>query len=420
MAGQPAVLGELGIGVLVCNAGCWMGMPFFLVVMHLGDAAPTLAAAWSAGTPVAEAARDALAGGTLGTGGERVVGILEGPRGSHFLLIAVSLWIFANLGVLLLLFMAGLQSSVRTMLGVGPRALAVAAVGVSVPFVLGVAAGRWLLPELSPIVHVFLGAALSATSVGITARVFQDLGRLEARAAQTVLGAAVVDDVLGLIVLAVVAGLAGGERVGPGAVLGLAAASVGFFGAVLLLGERLVRLVAPTMARLDRHRCRLLFPLVLAFGMAWAASAIGLATIVGAFAAGLILNEADLQRHAPGLEMRELFGPLESLFAPVFFVLIGMQVNLASLLEPGVLALTAGLTGVAVAGKLAAGLVARAGDRLLVGIGLVPRGEVGLVFAMVGRELGVLDGGLFAAVVLTVMITTLVAPVGLRWVVGRA
>jgi Kef-type K+ transport system membrane component KefB len=337
------------------------------------------------------------------------------------LLLGFALSLFSTLGVLLLAFMVGLQSSVREMREVGVRASLVAVVGVVVPFALGLLLCMGLLPEDGTPAHLFVAATLCATSVGITGRVFEDLHRIHTGEARVILGAAVIDDVLGLLLLALVAGIAVTGRVDPGEVAWIALTSVFFLGSVLLFGEQIARRAARTFEGLDREQGKLLFPLALAFALAWLASMVQLAAIVGAFAAGLVISEDYFTEDAKGWRIQDLVAPLEAIFAPVFFVLMGLQVNLASFADPSTLLLASAFTAAAVVGKLAAGLAAGRGlDRLSVGMGMVPRGEVGLIFASIGKGIGVVDDAIFSAIVIMVIFTTFVTPVGLRWSMARA
>jgi Kef-type K+ transport system membrane component KefB len=423
-ASQPSVLGELLVGMVAGNIGYGLGQPLFVLVMHLGETQPLFAEIWSTGLPVSEAAGRVFSAAQLAPGGigEQVVAILTGPGSAHLVVMTVALWMFSNLGVILLLFIVGLESTVKEMLAVGPRALAVAVIGIIAPFGLGFLAIRWVLPGLPVTVALFTGATLSATSVGITARVFKDMSKLRTAEAKIILGAAVIDDVLGLIILAVVVGIVAGGGVQLGAIARIGLLSAVFLGAVILFGERIVLTLIPVMTALDRRNLKLLFPLALAFALSWLASKIELATIVGAFAAGLILNEDHFLQPdgAPGTTMEELIQPLEAIFAPVFFVLMGMQVNLATFRSVETLGVAVALTITAIMGKLASGVPAGKGvDRLSVGIGMVPRGEVGLIFASVGKGLGVVDEGLFSAVVIMVIVTTLLAPLLLKWSLSR-
>jgi len=340
--------------------------------------------------------------------------------------------VLARLGVILLLFEVGLESTVRDMLRVGPRSLVVAVLGVAAPWALGYGVGAVMLPQHSIYVHVFLGAVLTATSVGITARVLRDLGRAQSPEARIILGAAVIDDVLGLVILAMVASVIAAADAGTalsigslGGVLGKAVAFL--FGALwlgLLLSPRLFRVTA----RLRGQGVLLATALVFCFFLAWLASAIGLAPIVGAYAAGLILEQVhyrdftDKGEH----ELEHLIRPIGSFLVPVFFVLIGMRVDLSALARGEVLGLAALLSLAAILGKQICGLggLGAALDRLSIGIGMIPRGEVGLIFANIGLGLSirgepVIDRGTYSAVVIMVMLTTLVTPPLLQWSLGR-
>lgn len=335
----------------------------------------------------------------------------------------------AELGVILLLFEVGLSTRLADLVKVGASAFLVACVGVVVPMALGYGVGAWLLPGASPLAHLFLGAALSATSVGITARVLRDLGRIASPAGQIILGAAVIDDVLGLLVLAVMVGLAGGGAgAGTAATLALVAAkAVGFLGAALVVGRwaapRLFRLAA----RLESHGVLFTLALVVCFALSWAASAVELAPIVGAFAAGLVLEGVPFAELSGGeARLEERLTPLAAVLVPLFFVRMGLAVDLGAL-GGGSLALAGALALAAILGKQACALavVTPGVDRLAVGLGMIPRGEVGLIFANIGMSLKVdgaplLDPGAFAAIVAMVLLTTVVTPPLLRWRMGGA
>jgi Kef-type K+ transport system membrane component KefB len=420
---QPAVLGELVIGVVAGNVGYWLGISAFSLVMHLGDAGPVFNKVFEENKTVKEAARETFPPQEMEKGGrgDTVVRLLTGKEAGKNITLGFGLWLASSLGVILLLFLVGLESSVEGLLKVGAKASLVAVVGVAAPFGLGYLASRWLLPDESDATHLFLAATMCASSVGITARVFKDLGLLQSKEAQIILGAAVIDDVLGLIILAVVSGIAVSGSVELGEVARITLLSAAFLGVVMILGERLVRKLVPVMSYLDRHHVKLLFPLALAFLMAWLASQIHLASIVGAFAAGLILSEKFFGTHEGSATIEESVAPVEKLFAPVFFVLTGMQVNLESFLDPTLLGLALVLIVVALASKAVSGAVAGADvDRLSIGLGMVPRGEVGLIFAAGGKSLGVVSDSLFAALVIVLMVTTLVTPPALKWSLFRS
>ena len=421
---QPSVLGELLLGVALGNIGYWLQIPMFTMIMHLDSLQPLFREVWGSGLAVQEAVGQIFSAQELAPGGvgDRILQLVEGPDATRLIGMAYALWMFSNLGVILLLFMVGLESRVDEMLQVGPRALMVALVGVVAPFMLGLGATYWLLPDGDTSLHLFLAAILCATSVGITARVFKDLGKQATLEARIILGAAVIDDVLGLIVLAVVSGIVVSGGIQFFEVLRISLLSFVFLAVVIRYGDSFVRLVVPLVTRVDRHHHKLLFPLTLAFTLAWAASLIELATIVGAFAAGLILNEEHFEKCSDTNETIEgLIAPLEAIFAPIFFVLMGMQVNLSTFADTETLYLALAFTVAALIGKFVAGLPAGSGvDRLSVGFGMIPRGEVGLIFASVGKGLGVVTDSIFSAVVIMVIVTTLITPILLRWSLFRA
>lgn len=419
---QSAVLGELVIGVLVGNIGFWLGIPLSVMVMHLGDALPLFHEVWLTGRPVVEAAGEIFSTTEMAEGGSarRLVDIMTGPEGPRYVAMGFALWVFSELGVILLLFMVGLEAQVDELLQVGGRAITVAVVGVVTPFLLGLSTSLWLLPDAATTVHMFLAATLCATSVGITARVLRDLGKLHTRDAKVILGAAVIDDVLGLIILAVVVSIVSTGQVDALQIARISLLSLLFLGSVLLIGGKLISWLVPLVTAMEKHHVKLLFPLALAFLLAWAADAIALAPIVGAFAAGLILSEEHFEKTSPHVTMANLIAPLERIFAPIFFVLMGMQVNLQSFADPKALWLAFAFSAAAIIGKLACGLAAgRGADRWSVGLGMLPRGEVGLIFASIGKGLGVVSGPVFSALVVMVIVTTLMTPLALRWSLYR-
>jgi Kef-type K+ transport system membrane component KefB len=338
----------------------------------------------------------------------------------------------ARLGVLVLLFEIGLESTVKQMLSVGLSAFLVATLGVIAPFVLGAGVGLWLLPEQGWAVHVFLGATLCATSVGITARVLKDLGRSQSQEARIILGAAVIDDVLGLVVLAVVTGAvvnaSSGQDFVVSSVLVILAKAAAFLVGSLVVGMLVSRPLFALAARLQTRQVLLAVGLAFCFFFAWLADALGLAPIVGAFAAGLILEEAhDRDFVAQGSQtLAELIRPISGFLAPIFFVLMGMTTDLRSFAQPSILVLALALTAAAILGKQVCGLgvLGKGIDRLSVGVGMIPRGEVGLIFANIGLTLvlagaPVLSRSTYSAVVVMVIVTTLVTPPVLKFTLGR-
>ena len=369
--------------------------------------------------------------------GELLVGIsvsalwpaVLGGEGIAFVRSDPALLFLAQIGVLILLFDVGLEADLRALARVGLSSLLVASIGIVVPIALGWGAAAWLLPKSPTIAHVFVGAALSATSVGITARVLKDLGGTKTRQAQIILGAAVLDDILGLIVLAVVTAIAtaGAAGLALWTVAGILVRAVLFLGAAAVAGHFLSSRIIRLAARTDRPETILVIGLALCFSLAYAAELIGLADIIGAFAAGLLLDPYG-RGVRPGQEaatLAELIHPLSSLFVPLFFVLMGIQVHVGSVGTLSAFAFAVVLTLGALVGKAACALGVGAGtNRLAIGIGMIPRGEVGLIFAGIGSSL-IVDGqpllpqSLFSAIVVMVLVTTLVTPVGLRWAFAR-
>jgi Kef-type K+ transport system membrane component KefB len=370
--------------------------------------------------------------------GELVAGVilgnldLAGLTWFRALTADASINMLAQLGVLILLFEVGLESTVREMMKVGASATLVAVLGVVTPFALGWGVGALLLPGHSAYAHAFLGATLTATSVGITARVLKDLGKARLQEARIILGAAVIDDVLGLVILAVVAGVIESANQGTtlsygSTVLVVAKAAVFMVGA-LGLGVALSPRLFGVAARLRGHGVLLATALVLCFVLAWLASAVGLAPIVGAYAAGLILEDIHWKEFTSRGErsVGELVQPVASFLVPVFFVLMGMRVQVQSFAHPAGLGLALLLTLAAIAGKQACALGALGSgmDRLSIGLGMIPRGEVGLIFASIGLGLTlhgerIVDEGIYSAVVIMVIVTTLVTPPALKWSLER-
>lgn len=339
--------------------------------------------------------------------------------------------VLAELGAVLLLFQVGLESTLGEMAAVGGRATLVALVGVVTPMLLGFGVGMSLQPHASWMLHAFLGAMLAATSVGITARVLQDAGALKAPFARVILGAAVIDDVLGLLLLAVVSGLIAdaqaGSQLGVVRITSIVAKALVFLLGAVLVGSLLSPHLFRTALRLRSRGVVQALSLGLCFGLAFLAGQAGLAPIVGAFAAGLVLEDIHFEGQVRRGErpLHESLEPLIALLVPVFFVRMGMLVDLRSFADTSVAVLAAGLTAAAVVGKLACALVVpRALSPLAVGLGMMPRGEVGLIFAGMGTKLllsgrPVVDGGVYAAAVVMVMVTTLATPPALMWAIRR-
>lgn len=389
--------------------------------------------------------------------GELLVGVALGNLtlvGFHFfepIQKDVIIRFLAELGVVILLFQVGLESNIQKMLRVGPHAVLVACVGVAVPFILGTSiVGPVLLPDLSFNAYLFLGAILTATSVGISARVFRDLGKLQTVEAQIVLGAAVIDDVLGLTILAIVKASVESGNVSFATVSWITAKAVLFLGGAIFLGKRLAPELGRLLSRINPG-IGMKFILAVSFGLifAYLAELIGLAPIVGAFAAGMVLEpvhfrhfnkpvivdkiDESIRDASPEIKMavanvldslshshiQDLIKPLAYFLVPIFFVLTGMQVTLETFFNLPVLVLALTVTLAAIGGKIVSCLGAGRVDKLIIGWGMVPRGEVGLIFATTGKAMGVISDELFSIVVIVIMLTTILPPPILNFLLKR-
>jgi len=330
--------------------------------------------------------------------------------------------ILAELGAILLLLEVGLESTPRDMMAVGVPATLVAIVGVVAPMALGFVVGEVMLPDEPWMAHAFLGAMLAATSVGITARVLQEAKATKTASARIILGAAVIDDVLGLVLLAIVAGVIQAASEGT---------TLAAFGIALIVAKALVFLVGAILVgsfaspRIFRHALALrstgvvqALALGFCFALAWLASQAGLAPIVGAFAAGLVMEDVHFEDHRKRGErpLHESLHAITGLLVPVFFVRMGMLVHVESFVKPGVISFAVLITVAAMLGKWACGLVTPRGvSRTTVALGMMPRGEVGLIFAGIGATLAlegrpVVSPETYAAAVFMVVVTTMATP----------
>jgi Kef-type K+ transport system membrane component KefB len=362
------------------------------------------------------------------------LGFMKSPDFLNFLDIAKNpeADVLAYVGIVLLMFMVGLESSVSQMMQVGWASMRVAVMGVVGPMALGLTAAYFLLPAGTPFaIDLFIGACLCATSIGISASVLRERNAAKSGAGRVVIGAAVIDDVLGLLVLVAVSGLAVASAGGGALPVGQLAKTLGlaflFLAAALTLGRWLSPLVFAWAARFKSEEILLPFALAFAFVLAYLGSLVGLATIVGAYTAGLILEHhhvGDLQEKE-NRSLEEMVQPVVSIFAPLFFVLTGASVETSALLQPFTIAMALLLTVAGIAGKYVSGYVAGSGLSVsVIGWGMVPRGEVGLIFVSVGRSIQVnghplLSAEVQAGVLGAILLTTILGPIGLSWVLGK-
>jgi Kef-type K+ transport system membrane component KefB len=338
--------------------------------------------------------------------GELLAGLILGPSLLGLLDPASpSVHLLAETGVVILLFTIGLETRLKVLMRVGAPSTAVACIGVALPFIGGYFACRALGLENNQ--SIVMGAALTATSVGITARVLGDLGILQRPESQVILGAAVIDDVIGLIILAVVADAVSGSVITISSIALTTLFAFGFLAVALLTGSWLAQPLMSAIERWTRTEVVATSALAVAFLFGLAADVAGSAPIVGAFAAGMVLaSTSQAKVIADGLR------GIGAFFVPIFFVAVGAAVDVRAFADPRILTIGGILLAIGIAGKVLAGAGAWRfrGRRLFIGIGMVPRGEVGLIFAQLGLTLAVLDAALFSALALVVFVTTFMTP----------
>ena len=418
--GQPTVLGELIMGILLGNIAWYLGFDL-ITVLREGPRVFDVVNLSLAGAPIEVVASSIFGADTA----PEIVRIITGPNGGQVMQVAQVVDAFSRYGVIFMLFMVGLQTNISEMRVVGGDSIRVAIIGVIAPVALGFAVTRLLRPDLALNSDLFIAATLAATSVGITANVLQEMGRDKSREGHIIIGAAVGDDILGLVLLAVVSGIIVSGSVNITEIATVIFVSALFLVAAASMGPAIVRFAASVLGRLDIVEAKMFTSYIFVMLLAWMANLAGLATIIGAFAAGVVLHDSYFREHVGRADervvsIRELIMPLEVILVPIFFILIGIQVKIESFLTWPVVTLAAGLVVVAIIGKLASGLGAfRSKSRWVIGIGMVPRGEVGLVFAAIGRTLGVIDDSIFAAIALMVIVTTLIAPPWLKLALSR-
>lgn len=412
---QPAVLGELLVGLIAGNVGYYLGNPT-LTVLREGDNLSRIASiALSQSYSLSQAVYKVL---PAGPHADLIATLLSGPQGTSYISVYAFIDVVSRLAILILLFLVGLEISLVEMKRVGKSAAVVAVLGIVIPMALGMATMKLIHPNSELAADLFIGGILTATSVGITARVLRDLGQDRTDEARVILGAAVIDDVLCLIVLAVVSGLAVTGKISLPSIAVTTGKAAVFLIASLGIGIWLTPKLVRRISSLGIQNLKLLFGVSFAFLLSWLANVAELATIVGAFAAGMVLNSF-FDREVEGVSLHELLSPIESLVVPLFFVWMGIQVKLEAMARTDVLIAGVALTVVAIVGKVASGWgCPKTMNRWAVGFGMMPRGEVGLIFAGIGKGIGVVDDGLFSAVVLLVMVTTVLAPIMLRITMG--
>lgn len=342
--------------------------------------------------------------------GQVLAGVLVGPSLLGLVHVNITLQALAEFGAIFLMFAVGLENRLRDLLAVGKEAIIVAILGISLPMLGGFAFGYF--NDLSQIQSIFIGTTMVATSVGITAQVLNDLGVINSKYARIILGAAVIDDILGLAILGVVSGMASGEEISAIGVATTLGISLGFVFVVLLVGVPLINYI---QKHLSAKKMSGGFGLIISLSLGFAALSgiVGLAPIIGAFLIGMVLAEV-----SDNYDFHDKVHALESFLAPVFFAMVGVQLPLALLADSEVLMNGAVLTIIAILGKWLGGLAIAPTQGMViankVGVGMIPRGEVGLIVVGIGLSTGIIGDKLFAEIVVMIIATTILAPIVLR------
>ncbi|MCP0912935.1 MULTISPECIES: cation:proton antiporter [Legionella] len=411
---QPGVLGELLMGMLLGNLCYYFGMEL-AVILREGTAVFDVVPEILKGTPLQPAVSSMVHNPDYAA---EVVEALTDTNANELLKVAYVVDILSRYGVIFLLFMVGLETSLEELKNTGRESIQVAIIGVLAPIVFGLLTMKLLVPTSSFKADLFVGATLCATSVGITARVLKEMKKLRTREARTILGAAMMDDILGLIILAIVSSIVISDVVDMIKIIKIIVSALLFFSCSLLVGPWLIRKAVHYFRFLEAWELKLFISFVFVMTLAWLATVVQLASIIGAFAAGIIIKDGFFgaeREHKAEKSIQELVAPLEFLLAPLFFMLIGIQVKIELFFDPHVLLMAGALSLVAIIGKLLSGWGGnRRDNRFLIGVGMVPRGEVGLVFASIGRTLGVIPDQLFSAIILMVIVTTFITPPWLK------
>lgn len=415
----PAILGELLIGLAIGNLLYWSGLsPLFFLIMHLGDASLLFREVWVTGASVVQAASNIFPPQELEPGGvgDRLINILVGDEGPGFLLMGSALWHFSNLGILFLLFKVSLGVRIEELLAARRHSLFLALSGLLAALGMGWLVAGWLLPEAAWSAHFLLASGLISTSASIAIPLLAVFERRYPEVARVVIGAILIDDVLAI---ALISSAATFVQSGDQSLLSLIPGLLGvglFFSVILYLCRKAPTWELPWLDDMDEYQAKLLLPLGLAFFMAWFANLLHLSSILGIFGAGLVLNSLNLEKRCQGrVSVQDLVRPLARVFAPIFFVLLGMQIDLGGFLSFKVLFMGFLLTAAAIGAKLLGGYLTSKGvEGTLLGWAMVPRGEVALIVVAMGKSLGVITDDAYAAFMLMVMASMVLAPVMLQ------
>jgi Kef-type K+ transport system membrane component KefB len=406
----PNVLGELLIGIIAGNILYWLDWsPVFYMLMHMSAAGEVFKSIWTSNLSVADTVNKLYSLNQPETREfvNRLSEVFTSNKSPALILLGVALWIFSNFGVFLLVFKLGLETKTEEIRNAAePLAFLVFAAGTIVPFFLGLAASLWLLPEATAAVHVFIAAALCTTSSAITTGMFTYLNKQQSREAKLVINAAFLDDIFGMFFLSYITNIVLGETLNISEIVTLFFYSAFIFVGIIVLGKRLVTYI-PQFYNFDKSHTRILIPLMVVVLVSWLAELFDIGVISGAFMAGMILNNMQDKRNLTN----DLIVQLEKTFAPIFFVFVGMQVNLKQFVKPEIIWLTIVLLIAALLGKAVAGFVTKQNiNRFAIGLGMIPRGESVLIFISIGKILGIINDSIFSVITVIVLATNFIAP----------
>ena len=406
----PNVLGELLIGIIAGNILYWLDWsPVFYMLMHMSDAGEVFKLIWTSDLSVADTVDKIYSLNQSETREfvNRLSEVFTSNKSPELVLLGVALWTFSNFGVFLLLFKLGLETKTEEIINAAePLAFLVSVTGTIIPFFLGLAVSFWLLPEASTSVHIFVAASLCTTSAAITSGMFIYLNKHQSREAKLVIHAAFLDDIFGMFFLSYITTVVMGETLNIFEIISLFFYSAMIFVGIIVLGKWTVRYI-PQFYNFDKSHTRILIPLIVVVLVGWLSDLFDIGVISGAFMAGMILNNMQDKKDL----IRDLINPLEKIFSPIFFVFVGMQVNLKQFVNPEIIWITIVLLIAAVLGKAAAGFVTKQNiNRIAIGLGMIPRGEAVLIFISIGKILGIVNDSIFSIITVIVLATNFIAP----------
>ena len=415
------VLGEVMMGIIIGTLLAALGRPAVVVVRHQ-NTIQKIINGLDKNVSLDKSVSIALAESSLTQKDKDIlIEIFDAGTAERYIRFVRVLLLFSTFGMALLLFTVGLQSHILEILRLGPTAILIAITGIAVSGLLGYLVAMLLFPDADPRLPLFVGGALCSSSTGMTARVFKEMNKMETREAKIVMSAAVFDDILGLVLLAILSGVVASGTIQFGQMAFILFKAVAFLTIVVLIGLYVMPWIVRPIEKLDPQNIRLLFPMILFLMACWLADYIGLAMTIGAFSAGLMITEKLFsETDDPHQRVERLIAPIEGIFVPVFFVLLGIQVDITLFADFKVIGIGLLITVIAVLGKIGAGIfLPKSVGKLIVGLGMVPRGEVALIFMSIGKSVGIISAQLYAIIVMVILLTISITPPMLRWAFNR-